>query len=103
MWVLALYFTARSFRALGAHPTDQSNTPRQDVARADLLLRKQALLEALHDLDRDMEENKLDPKDHAEERARLREETKQIMRALDAQLAPYQPEVDRLLTQVPES
>src|SRR5882672_4000522 len=65
--------------------------------RAKLLDEKQSLLLALTDLGAERDAGKLSDEDFAELNARCRVRAKEVLQALDAQLAPHRAEARRLI------
>jgi rRNA maturation endonuclease Nob1 len=64
-----------------------------------LLERKRAALAALQDMDRERDLGKISPADYDEVVLPLREQAKAIMKELDARVAPYRSEAERLATE----
>ncbi len=94
--LLALYFVWQSVRAaLGV--VQLGGAESLDRERARLLERKAALLDGLADLRFEHDAGKIDAADFAVVDAQLREEAKDVLKALDEELEPYRGQADAVI------
>ncbi len=92
----ALFFLWQSIRAaLGV--VELGGAESLDFERARLLERKAALLDGLADLRFEHDAGKIDAADFATVDAQLREEAKDVLKALDEELEPYRAEAEAVI------
>ncbi len=95
---VAIYCTWLALRAaLRVGSFGEVVSYRDDGSRHDLLDRKAAILEDIHDLGFEHRAGKLSDADFEETDARLRAEAREILRALDESVAPYRAEAEELV------
>jgi ribosomal protein L40E len=98
--ILTLYFLWQSLRGAFVHsapqPLEAARTPAVRERMA-LLDEKHALLMALKDLENERESGKLSEGDFKELNGRYRSRARDVLRALDAQLAPHREAARSLL------
>lgn len=94
--LMALFFLWQSVRAaLGV--VQLGGAESLDRERARLLERKAALLDGLADLRFEHDAGKIDAADFAVVDAQLREEAKDVLKALDEELEPYRGQADAVI------
>ncbi len=92
----ALFFLWQSLRAAFGVVT-LGGAEALDLERARLLERKAALLDGLSDLRFEHDAGKIDAADFAVVDAQLREEAKDVLKALDGELEPYRAQADAII------
>ena len=98
--VLTLFWLWQSLRLALVHSLGAAPAPVVSAERATLLAEKQALLLALKDLENERESGKLSNADFDELNAQYRTRAREVLRALDAQLAPHRVDAKALLSGV---
>jgi len=93
----SIYWMWRSARSLLTMDGDAAALASANAERDALLEEKTALLRALRDLQMDRDAGKLADRDFARLDKRLRERTRKVLRALDAEIAPYRERARAML------
>jgi hypothetical protein len=98
--VLTLFWLWQSLRQAFAHVDEAPAAPllAGSQQRAALLTEKHELLVALKDLESERDGGKLSDADYHELNARYRARAREVLKALDAQLAPHRDAARALLT-----
>ena len=101
--VLTLYWLWQSLRVTFAHVDDGARVALAvgSQARTSLLAEKAALLVALKDLEAERDSGKLSETDFNELNARYRSRARDVLKSLDAQLAPHRDAAKALLSGTP--
>jgi hypothetical protein len=94
---VAVYWLWRSARGLLLADSQSAALASANAERDGLLEEKTALLRALRDLQSDRDAGKLAQRDFERLDKRLRERTRSVLRALDAEIAPYRERARALL------
>ena len=98
--MLTLLWLWQSLRHAFAHVVDQPDVPSRmlmSAERGSLLSEKQALLVALKDLEAERDSGKLSQDDYRELNEQYRQRARQVLRELDAMLAPHRVQAKSLL------
>ncbi len=99
MLFVALFQLWESFRAaFGAPEAAELEANAEAESRRVLLERKAAILENLRDLRFDHDAKRIGDEDFAHLEGKLRSEAKEILRLLDADVAPYRAAAEALIT-----